>query len=632
MIARLILIVLLSTFLAAGIEALGTASRANAQETDGAEVRLGVRAFGSRSVAVGLQYRVSGAWRSATPSRNILPASAISDRWYTTSAVNIEVLQARAEIGLLNRVWTDDAGPEQFTLTLGDTRYRARCGRLFFSLSGNELELQTGSRDCQDIVTVAPPELAEPTDVGTQVLRVAARPLSEGGIELGLQRLVGGRWETMRQPERPLITGALSDTWRFTSAFNLPALPPQVFGELRRGASITTRGGDFDLEVDGRHYRTRCGLLQLSILGEHILVDTAADQCHETAPLLTICPTSDCDVQQNAAYAWESRQVADSLFQIDLNRWEAQWVVNAIVADFFPRSSPPTVVFSGEQAHGHATRDEITLGTEVRNLGALIHELAHAIVNHATVRDVGHGGAFTAMLLHLWERYLPIADIEAARDDARRHGVTVASRPPVRARYSQANRTIGELFCNQRSQARWPDFCAAATGSMLKSLNAELQGLYVGWGEDDDRSWAAYSRSDTGVFRSYVVIDATIPQTGNEARLSFNCEDGALEVDIYWQVADDLDWTVLYRINDGPVQSEEWRSGWGTWGETEYKWTGREDAADLIAQLAWAAQSNGSFTAQAHQRNNPDHRYTATWHLHTLFNTPVQPNLTHCGR
>ncbi len=598
----------------------------------GAEIRLAARANADGSVSVGLQYRVDGRWRFATPTRNILSAAAVADRWHTTSGVEIEVVQARAEISVLNRGWSNEAGPEQFTVTLGDTRYHARCGRLILSLNDDGLEMQTGTRNCEDVVTVEPPELANPTDVGTQVLRISARRLSTGGIELGVQRLGDGQWEALRQPTRPVLTGLSRNTWRFTSAFQLPPLSGHAFGELRRGASITTRDGEFDLEVDGRTYRTRCGVLDLDILTEHILVDTASEGCHGSAPLVTICPTSDCDVQQNAAYAWESRQIGTSLDQIDVTRSEAQGVVNAIFADYFPRSTPPTVRFSSEQSHGHASRDEITLGTEVRNLGAVVHELAHSIVDQASVRDAGHGGAFTAMLLSLWERYFPIADVDAARDEAKRYGIEIASRPPVRARHSEASGAIGELFCSPRLEGSWPDLCDAASGAMLGGLDEEMSGLYIGWGGDDEMWWGAYADEESGDFRSFVAMDTAIGQTGREARLSVQCGSDRLEVDIYWQVEADLDWTILYRIDGGEVQSEEWRSGWGSWGDTEYKWTGREDARDLISQLAWAARADGVFTVEAHERDNPDRRYTSTFDLDGLFETPVQPNLARCGR
>lgn len=771
-----------------GVQAL------SAQATPvGAEVRLAARSNGNGSVSVGLQHRLDGRWQWETPARNILPAFAAFDRWHTTSAVAIDVAQARVEIGVRNRVWTNHNGPDQFTIGFGDARYRARCGRLILSLQDDGLEMQTGTRNCDDIVTVEPPELTDPTDAGDQVLRVAARRLSAGGIELGLQRLQAGQWEPLRQPNLRVLTNLARNSWRFTSTLELPTMSAHVSGDLRRGASITTRDGEFDLEVDGRIFRSRCGVLDLHILTVHILVDTASESCNEIVPLLTICATSDCDVQQNAVYAWESRQVGDSLERIEVTRTEAQFVVNAIHADYLPLGRPPTVSFSDDQLHGHAGGYEIVLGTHVRHLGAVVHELAHALLARTTVRDPGHGGAFTSMLLQLWERYFPIADLEAARDDAKRHGIEVASRPPLRPRFSEARRLIGELFCDRTDAT--PELCAAATGAMTQLPGAVFSGKYVGGGSlpngwysageqagvgfrshlavesnepttgpsrarlsidcstDDelevevwwrqadelspvlqyrfgdaewtnDRwyttsggtwggdSWALHRAPDARAFlqaalwhtrngetftvryvwdgrvftasfdtdglfdtpvqpnlvqcgdrdvaavsddpvidwgrfgdslfwgvdedesplNSYVAMDAQIAQTGTTARLSLQCEMGQLEVDVYWEVDSDLDWTILYLINDGVVQTEEWSSGWGRWGDTEYKWTGRKEAGDLISQMAWAAQIGGSLTVEAHERNNPNRRYTASFDLDGLFDTPVQPNLARCGR
>ena len=621
----------LALILAASVELVHPVSKSIARE-HGAEVRLAARSNGNGFVSVGLQHRLDGRWQWTTPARNILPASAAFDRWHTTSSVAIETAQARVEIGVRNPAWSDIDGPDQFIVGFGEARYRARCGRLILSLADDGLEMQTGSRDCQEVVTVLPTELTDPVDVGDQVLRIAARRLSGGGVELGLQRLRAGQWETLRQPARPVLTSLSRNVWRFTSTFDLPALPAHVFGELRRGASITTRDGEFDLEVDGRVFRSRCGLLDLSILTEHVLVDTATETCNDTAPLLTICPTADCDVQQNAVYAWESRQIGDSLDQIRVTRSEAQAVVNAIYADFYPRGNAPTVSFASDQLHGHADRYEIVLGTNVRTLGSVVHELAHALLARTTVRDIGHGGPFTAMLLQLWERYFPIADVEAARDDAARQRIDVASRPPLQNRLTEARQVITQLFCDGRQSPARQHMCNSASGAMSQQHDAEIDGQYIGWGGDDELRWGAFDDDETGELRSYVARDSTISQTGSEARLSIQCDDDRLEVNVYWDVGHDLDWTIWYRINIGPVQTEDWISGWGTWGDIEYKWTGREEAGDLVAELAWAAQAGGSFTVQSQTREVPSETFTATFDLDGLFDTPVQPNLAHCGR
>ncbi|MCY3569544.1 MAG: hypothetical protein OXH38_13020 [Chloroflexi bacterium] len=794
MLGRLAAAALLLALAAFVVDQWVTVSRTQAQEPVGAEVRLAAQEDRSGSTSVGLQYRVSGKWRFLAPTRNVLPAAAIFDRWYTSSGIEVEVTQARAEIGVRNQIWSSMSGPEQFTITIGDTRYVARCGLLTLSLLSDGLEVQTGTRDCQDTVTVEPPELADPTGVGPQVLRIAARRLLSGGIEMGLQRLVDGQWEALRQPELPVLAGFSGAAWRFTSAVQLPRLSGHVSGELRRGATITTRDGELDLEVDGRAYRTHCGVLELDILTEHVLAYTRDEGCQQRVPLLTICPTSNCDVQQNAAYAWESRQIGSTLDSIELTLPQARAVVNALFDDYFPPFNPPRVSFSDEQEHGHGSRNEVVLGTRTRNLGAAVHELAHALVDRSNVRDAGHGGAFIAMLLDVWERYFPIVDIDAARDDARRSGLEVASTPPARAVRNEAVDTLSALLCSPRLFSI--ELCFASLGVMPSATEESLSGRYVGFGgavaegfwwsaqEDEDGrfrthlsmdslealhghsvarlsiecnvdnvlevdvwwrgvrqipasftyrfgdgggttaswrqltgtwgndSWAIHRAPDAASFlyllswqarfvlplvveyeqfganhqatfdiyrlfdtpaqrnlercgsevvatnaeglvidfgsagddfwwgvdeddnppTTWVVKQTNIIDSERKARLRIVCEDGDLKLGLYWEVDRDLDWTVRYLFSDSESRDEEWVSGWSTWGETEYKWTGSESAARLIAELAWAAQTERWFAARVWERDDTTRSYAAIWNLDGLFATPVQPNLARCSR
>ncbi len=792
---RSVVLMSLLALLASAVSFALTPVQTSAQASHGVELRLAAHGNDDGSVSVGLQYRLGANdnWRPVQPTRNLLPATAETDRWHVTNAAEIEVAQAQVEIGVLNRAWSDQAGPDQFTVAVDDTRFRARCGYLHLELSDDGLTMQSGAPDCEHSVVFGERQLSNPTGVGAMPLRIAARRVADG-VEVGIQRLVQGRWEALRQPNDPLFRALPQGQWRFSSEFGLPAPPAAVFGQLRRGATITTRDGEFVLDVDGRIYRTPCGRLYLRILTERILVDTFDKDCHESAPLLTICPTSDCDEQQNAAYAWESRQIGATLDTIELTLPQARGVVNALFADYFPRSTPPTVSFSDNQSHGHGSQREIVLGTNTRVLGATVHELAHALVGRAGERAAGHNGAFTAMLLDLWERYFPIADISAARDDARRSGIEIASQPPARAVSDRALETLNDLLCGRRPVSE--QLCQSFVGAMPQAAGGSVDGHYVGygwrgenllwqayvyqgrlassidlesretndghsvaelgvgchsyhtdgserlyvvvrwrskptltsvvsyrfgdsewrasqwetgtWGENNWNmhhapdashwlrvmSWHAHtgqtfevnyrgqSRNLTATFdlagifdtpvqphlttcgsdsivdpdapvidwgrfgddffwgvdqdedplQSYVVSDSTINGSNREARLSVQCQNGRLEIDLHWDADQDLDWTVQYRINANQWQSGEWYSGWSSWNDIEYKWTGLKQAENLVAQLAWAAQSGGTFTAEVHERDNANRRYTATWPLDGLFETPIQPNLARCGR
>ncbi len=497
-----------------------------------------------------------------------------------TNALDIEVAQAQVEIGVLNRSWSDQAGPDQFTVAVDDTRLRTRCGLLHLKLDDDGLIMQSGAPDCEDWVAFGEQQLANPTGIGSVPVRIAARRVG-GGVELGIQRLVRGRWEALRQPSNPLLRDGPQDRWRFSDAFDLPAQPPHVSGQLRRGATITTRDGEFVLDIDGRTYRTHCGILNLHILTEHILVDTSDQGCHRSVPLLTLCPTSDCDEQQNASYWWETRS-ASTLYAIELTLSQARAVVNALFADYFPRANPPSVLFSDEQSYGHwsRTEHEIVLGTNAQNLGLIVHELAHALVDQSGAWDVEHGGAFIALLLDIWERYFPIVDISSAHADARRAGIEIASRAPAQAVRDRGTGVLNDLFCGPQPVSA--ELCLSFIGSMTATEESVAAGLYVGWGRSGRLTWGT-ANNDSGGFRSYIRADTNIDGSEREAILVVQCQDGGLEIDLDWDVGRDLDWTVRYRVNNDGWHSGEWHAGWASWGDAEYKRTKLKQADDLVA-------------------------------------------------
>lgn len=129
-----------------------------------------------------------------------------------------------------------------------------------------------------------------------------------------------------------------------------------------------------------------------------------------------------------------------------------------------------------------------------------------------------------------------------------------------------------------------------------------------------------------------MVSETTISATERETRLQLEYKQARLNLSVYWHVDRDLDRSVVYQLAGGPRQLEEWMAGWAQWGDVEYKWTGPEDAAVLIAELAWAAQTDGWLVVETHERGSANRRYTARFELAGLFATLVQPNPARCGR
>ena len=149
----------------------------------------------------------------------------------------------------------------------------------------------------------------------------------------------------------------------------------------------------------------------------------------------------------------------------------------------------------------------------------------------------------------------------------------------------------------------------------------------------DDFWWGVVEADDP--LRTYVVKQTAIADDGSRlARLQIECARDALQVNVHWDVPSDLDRTVSVTVSGGSTATAEWRSGTSTWYDGVFRQITApiEDAADLIRQLAWTAQADGSLTVESHERNNPNRRYTATFNLDGLFETTVQPNLARCGR
>ena len=795
--ARFILIGAIVALIALGVLTIPTQGDAQS-EPSGVEVRLAGRLHEDGRIEVALQYWWNGWWsRGIFPTRRYLPADADHDRWLISAPVQVTSRQSQVRLGVERPRWDGADGPGDFEVRVDGQRYRSNCGYLALQLNEEKLALQTLDDSCVAETELAQNRLSFPLGQGRQGVRIAARR-SAGSVELAAQHREDGGWSDWLIPHGAQLPSRMTvGRWYYTFSVVLPAPQPAVSGTLHRDASLTVVDSDFQIEVDDRRYRSHCGVLSLRSYDDAVLVDTVDSHCVSTEALATICGpdvrSGVCDVQRNQAYQWErNRLQRDGGSEIQLEIQEAQSVVDAIWDDYFTvRPNPPRVLRShdGGTRYNSSTH-RIYLADWAMTLDVVLHETAHALMQHASVADPGHGERYTALLLALWERYLPIVDVDAARAAAQAEGLEVADSVLPLPRRAQGVRSLRDLLCvypvksdrlcrayageldvgppdsiefrfggdidslwwlrntddvtgavrtvlvresKERSdgesvarlsitceledqlqvevwwrgvglvpgalsyylglgpwnESRWPTgtgtwsddewgiHYAPDAGTLLQQMNWQasnadalrvqfrrdgrnyvatfgLRGLFETPVQPNLAQCGAGRRSDPEVpvidhgrfgedffwgvdededpLNTYIVRDTIISGAISAARLSVQCEDGGLEVDVYWDVDQNLDWTVRYRVGNGAVQTEEWSSGRGTWGDTEYKWTGREDAGDLISQMAWAAQAGGWFTVEAHDRNNPNRRYTATWNLDGLFDTPVQPNLARCGR
>ncbi|MCY3922704.1 MAG: hypothetical protein OXG27_09955 [Chloroflexi bacterium] len=158
------------------------------------------------------------------------------------------------------------------------------------------------------------------------------------------------------------------------------------------------------------------------------------------------------------------------------------------------------------------------------------------------------------------------------------------------------------------------------TDQPARDTNAPI----VDWGRFGADLWWGVAEDDEPP-RTFVVSETTISATERETRLQLEYKQARLNLSVYWCVDRDLDRSVVYQLAGGPRQLEEWMAGWAHWGDVEYKWTGPEDAAVLIAELAWAVQTDSWLVVESHERGSPGRRYTAACALAGLFTRRCSP-------
>ena len=209
--------------------------------------------------------------------------------------------------------------------------------------------------------------------------------------------------------------------------------------------------GSFVVRADGLSYEDICGFVSLQRRSRIVSLSTEhPPACDEFASPVTVLSVADFrpafdaqDPQQHLVYDWEARldrSVQPAYLRASITLSDARAIGRAVYNDHFRgRESPPSVIvvdddeldgFAGVYQSG-LHRIEIT--HSALNPASVLHELGHALVETAGARDPGHGPAFTAQMIALWQRYLPNFDAAAARRAAAEHDVAVGSQAPARA-------------------------------------------------------------------------------------------------------------------------------------------------------------------------------------------------------
>ena len=315
-------------------------------------------------------------------------------------------------------------------------------------------------------------------------VRIAARAGEDGRVEFGLRaRNAAGSWgEPILPRVRRFPTNAAVDRWLYSSPINVPA-------SVESDLAIQIVDGSFVVRADGLSYEDVCGFVSLQRRSRIVSLSTEyPPACDESASPVTVLSVADFrpafdarDPQQHLVYDWEAhldRSVQPAYLQAPITLSDARAIARAVYNDHFRgRESPPSVIgvdddeldgFAGVYQSG-LHRIEIT--RSALNPASVLHELGHALVETAGARDPGHGPAFTAQMIALWQRYLPNFDAVAARRAATEHDVAVGSLAPARA-------TGGAVQLNAvRAALGVPDDSTLAAGVHpgLRGV-AELQG------------------------------------------------------------------------------------------------------------------------------------------------------------
>ena len=471
-------------------------------------------------------------------------------------------------------------------------------------------------------------------------VQIAARRLDDGSVEFGLRQRQGAGWSEIRFPSRRYLrTDATVEEWKISDEIAVSATRVDV--RIRDGVYVGDYLDEFLVYVNGQVYETNCGDLQLEIVTDNVVFSTRNGDCDRWIGLATACGSAeaDCDLQQAMVYSWEAAQRSAYGFdEIPLTLDEAQTIVDAVWHDYIGSGrEPPTVQATSRTTTSyHSSSDHtIYLSNWGHDLDTVLHETTHAIVS-AGNRGGGHDRNYAAQILDVWNRYAPVIDTAGARLAATEFNVEVANVAPVRASGNSGIDAIWSLICTE--PVRSESYCSALSGALrVPRQPPEVAGVFqpvIGSGDIGNRGWYNTKRHEDGTVETWIVVEGDIAESpGRWARLEVTCEESELEVRIWWQIDRGFATSVLIRFGDRDFTRQSWTRGSGTWSSNGVVLAERfaRPAGDgsFARELSWAAAAGDDFTMQI--RSGQD-TYTATFDLDGLFDTPVQPNLAHCGR
>ena len=106
---------------------------------------------------------------------------------------------------------------------------------------------------------------AQETRPGVEV-RLGARVLADGAVEVGLQHRFSGRWRSLSPARHMLRVDAPAGAWRSTSSVDVPIRQTQVrISTQYRVWDGDAGSGEFIFEINGQAARTSCREIEIEL-------------------------------------------------------------------------------------------------------------------------------------------------------------------------------------------------------------------------------------------------------------------------------------------------------------------------------------------------------------------------------